>query len=78
MTDPEILERARQSWIEHTLNSRPLRHLDKYVRLDCEIQQLTGYTIESLRDLFAMGYTLQRPEYEMTLTELAKIIDGEA
>ena len=53
------------------------KELRKYEELEIQIKQLTGLNIECLKKLFAMGYTLKYPDYDMTLTEMAEPIDRE-
>ena len=36
--------------------------LMRYEKLEIEIKQLTGFNFDTLRTLFAMGYTLKPPE----------------
>ena len=51
------------------------RELRKYEELEIQIKQITGFNIECLKQLFAMGYTLKSPDHEPTLTEVAKMIE---
>lgn len=50
------------------------RAYERYHQLEAEIEQLTGYDLESLKWLFQMGYTLQRPLPEMSLKEFARLV----
>lgn len=61
------------TWLDTANKYAPA--LQRYEKLEIEIKQLTGFSLEALRDLFAMGYTLRRPEYDLTLSELARIIE---
>lgn len=38
-----------------------LRHVQELDRLATEIQAITGFTLEELKNLFAAGYTLEAP-----------------
>lgn len=40
------------------------RELRKYEELEIEIKQLSGFNLDCLKQLFAMGYTLQSPKYK--------------
>ena len=52
------MESANVTYISY--RDKLLRHYDE---LETEIGQLTGYNLETLRKLFAAGYTLTPPEY---------------
>lgn len=50
--------------IKVTLQPLPestLRHVQELDRLATEIQVITGFTLEELKNLFAAGYTLEAP-----------------
>jgi hypothetical protein len=53
------------------------QELMRYEMLEIDVKQLCGFNFECLKELFRMGYTLKPPEYEMTLSEIAKFIDEE-
>ena len=61
------------TWLDEAAKYGPA--LQRYEKLEIEIEQLTGFNLEALRDLFAMGFTLKRPEHELTLSQLARIIE---
>lgn len=44
--------------------------LVEYEKIEMEIKQLTGFNLKQLRALFAMGVTLKRPEYDLSLNQL--------
>lgn len=46
-----------------------VQQLVDYEKLEIEVKQLTGYNFAVLKELFAMGYTLQPPEPTQTLAE---------
>ena len=47
--------------------------LQRYQKLEYEIEYLTGYNLEKLRYMFAKGFTLEPPKhYEITLAELVE------
>lgn len=54
-----------------------IKEVQRYEKLEIEVKQLCGHNFECLRELFAMGYTLQPPERELTLTEITRLIDKE-
>lgn len=41
--------------------------LIRYEKLEIEIKQLSGFNLDCLKRLFAMGYTLQAPDYGQSL-----------
>lgn len=47
----------------------------EYEELNHSIKALTGFDLITLRELFAMGYTLKRPDYDLTATHMAKIAE---
>ena len=49
------------------------QELRRYEELEIEVKQLCGYNFECLKELFAMGYTLQPPEHEMTMNQAMRI-----
>lgn len=52
------------------------QELQRYEKLEIEVKQLTGHNFESLRNLFALGYTLQNPTAQhLTFTEIARSFD---
>ena len=53
------------------------QQLMRYEKLEIEVKQLCGYSFECLKELFRMGYTLCPPEYELTLSDMVKLIDEE-
>lgn len=54
------------------------RELQRYQELEIEIKQLCGYSFESLRNLFAMGYTIEPPTaLGLTFRDIARLIDEE-
>ena len=58
-------------------NATIAQELIEYEKLEIAVKQLTGYNFKCLYELFRMGYTLKPPDHEMTLTEIAKLIDEE-
>lgn len=50
------------------------QELRKYEELEFEVKQLCGYNFECLRELFAMGYTLQPPNRELTMNQITKLM----
>lgn len=40
-----------------------------------KLQAVTGFTAERLLELFAAGYTLEKPDYEKSMQELANLAD---
>ena len=53
------------------------RALRKFEEMNHRLIKVSGYDTEKLIELFAAGYTLEPPKPEMTLSELAKIIDAD-
>ena len=52
------------------------RELQRYEKLEIEIKQLCGHIFESLRNLFAMGYTIEpHTALGLTFSEIARLID---
>lgn len=51
--------------------SKTIRHYDE---LETQIRQLTGYNLETLKQLFAAGYTLTPPDYSSSpsMSEMAE------
>ena len=47
----------------------------EYEELNHSIKALTGFDIKTLRDLFAMGYTLKHPDHELTAAQLSKLTE---
>lgn len=64
------------NWFNPGQHERAIREtIEKYALLEHQIKELTGFNLEALRDLFAMGYTLKRPDHDLTLTQLTKIME---
>lgn len=53
------------------------QELLRYEELEIRIKQLTGFNLECLEKLFAMGFTLKPPEYDLTLSidQIANLVD---
>ena len=49
--------------------------LVKYEELEMEIKQLTGFNLKQLKALFAMGFTLKRPEYDLSINQLTTLAE---
>ena len=50
------------------------QELRKYEELELEVKQLCGYNFECLRELFAMGFTLQPPDTQLTLNQITRLV----
>lgn len=50
-----------------------IRRLEELDRLCVEIQMITGFSVEQLRDMFKAGYTLTAPD---NMYEDMKILDN--
>lgn len=55
-------------------NATIAQELLRYEKLEIQVKELTGYNFECLHELFRMGFTLKAPEYELTSTQIVKII----
>lgn len=53
-----------------------VQQLVDYEKLEIEIKQLTGYNFMTLRELFAMGYTLEPPR-AVTSSALADLAEDD-
>lgn len=52
--------------------------LDRYHQLEHIIHLLSGYSLETLKQLFARGYTLEPPNYDTaTLVEALELMERE-
>lgn len=51
------------------------QELRRYEELEIDVKQLCGYNFECLRELFAMGFTLQPPDYELSLNQITRLTD---
>ena len=52
--------------------------LDRYHQLEHTIKLLSGYSLESLKQLLARGYTLEPPNYDATtLVEALELMERE-
>ena len=49
------------------------QELRRYEELEIQVKQLCGYNFECLKELFAMGFTLQPPEAQLTLNQATKL-----
>lgn len=64
------------SWLKEATKYGPA--LQRYQKLEYEIEYLTGYNLEKLRYMFAKGFTLEPPKpCELTLAEIAKLVEGD-
>lgn len=45
------------------------RELIRYEELEIQIKQITGYNLDTLLKLFAMGYTLEKPKYDQSINQ---------
>lgn len=50
--------------------------VEKYQKLEIAIEKLTGYSLWTLRDLFAKGYTLEPPKPSTSFTEMLEQLEG--
>ena len=53
------------------------QELQSYHETEYIIKGLTGYNLNSLKDLFLLGYTLKRPDIELTPHELELLLAKE-
>ena len=49
------------------------QELQRYEELEIEVKQLCGFNFECLRMLFAMGFTLQPPDTQLTMNQITKL-----
>lgn len=58
----------------------PTNYAKKYSELEqvCrELENLSGYSIDTLRELFAAGYTLKPPEPPVSLEDMIKEVQDD-
>lgn len=56
-------------------NTDIYQDLMRYEKLEIEVKQLCGFNFECLKELFAMGFTLKPPEYELSLNQIIKLAE---
>ena len=51
------------------------QELREYEELEIQVKQLTGFNFKALFELFKMGYTLEPPEYELSMNQITRIAE---
>lgn len=49
--------------------------IQKYSELEHSIKELTGFDLSTLKELFAMGYTLKHPDHELSPAQSVRIAE---
>lgn len=81
-TDPEtgsFAEWLAEYLVEHLPTLTPPNEwVNRVIELDelyTKLQIITGFTVEQLLEMFAAGYTLEKPDYSKSFEEMASLAE---
>ena len=76
--EKSILRRVMQRVVQAPTLTPPNEWVNRVRELDelyTKLQIITGFTVEQLLEIFAAGYTLEKPDYSKSFEEIASLAE---
>ena len=76
--EKSILRRVMQRVVQAPTLTTPNEWVNRVRELDelyTKLQIITGFTVEQLLEIFAAGYTLEKPDYSKSFEEIASLAE---
>ena len=76
--EKSILRRVMQRVVQAPTLTPPNEWVNRVRELDelyTKLQIITGFTVEQLLEMFAAGYTLEKPDYSKSFEEMASLAE---
>ena len=77
-TEKSVLRRVMQRVVQAPTITPPNEWVNRARELDelyTKLQIITGFTVEQLIEIFAAGYTLEKPDYSKSFEEIASLAE---
>ena len=77
-TEKSVLRRVMQRVVQAPTLTPPNEWVNRARELDelyTKLQIITGFTVEQLLEIFAAGYTLEKPDYSKSFEEIASLAE---